>query len=485
MTDWMAVLTEVRILVVGAASITWSTLVSAHTILHKRDSRAAVAWVGLIWLVPFVGGLLYVMFGVNRIRRVASVLRGQVPRLSGSFAQVANADTVLELLPERDAHLASLGRLVDQITRRPLTTGNALTPLVGGDDAYAAMLAAIAGAQRSVAFSTYIFDDDPVGREFITALAAAHARGVEVRVLVDAVGARYSWPQAHRALRRLGVPVARFLPTRFSWRAMFLNLRNHRKILVVDGTTGFTGGMNIREGHVLSRAPRRPVQDLHFRVEGPVVRHLVEVFAEDWAFTRGELLAGPAWFPELAPAGSAIARGISDGPDEDFEQLYWVVDGAISTAMRSVRIATPYFLPDQSLIRSLVVSALRGVSVRVLLPEVNNLPVVAWAAQAQLWQMVKRNVEVRMSPGPFDHSKTMVVDDAWTSVGSANMDPRSLRLNFEFNVEAYDPAFAGTMARWFDAKWETARPVTAHELDHRPLWMRLRDGIARLASPFL
>jgi len=483
--DWVAVLTEVRIWVVGALTLLAAVSTSGHAILHKRDTRSAVAWVGLIWFAPVVGSILYVMFGINRIRRTATALRVQAPRLSGGFAQLATADTVLDVLPARDAHLVSLGRLVDQVTRRPLTTGNALSLLVDGDAAYGAMLEAIAGARETIALATYIFDDDAAGREFLDALRAAHVRGVQVRVLLDAVGARYSWPPADRYLRQHGVPVARFLPTHAPWRAPFLNLRNHRKILVVDGTTGFTGGMNIRVGHVLSRDPRRPVRDIHFRIEGPVVRHLMEVFAEDWAFTTRELLAGPKWFPALQPAGSAVARGISDGPDEDFEQLYWAVDGAISTAARRVLLATPYFLPDQSLIRALIVTAMRGVQVRILLPAANNLPVVAWAAQAQLWQLVKRRVEVRQSPGVFDHSKLMVVDDAWTLVGSANIDPRSLRLNFEFNVEAYDPAFGAHMAQWFEERWATATPVTGAWLDHRPLWMQLRDGVARLASPFL
>ena len=484
-TDWIAVLAEVRVWIVGAFTVLLAVVLSGHAILHKRDSRAAVAWVGLIWLAPVLGGVLYVLFGVNRIRRRATQMRVSTPRLSGGFAALAQAETVLEVLPQRDAHLASLGRLLDNITRRPLTSGNRLVALEGGDTAYADMLEAIRQAKRSVALATYIFDDDAVGRQFMTALADAVTRGVAVRVLIDAVGARYSWPPADRTLRRLGVPTARFLPTVKPWRAPFLNLRNHRKLLVTDGAIGFTGGMNIRKGHALSLGPRRPVRDVHFRLEGPVVRHLTEVFAEDWAFTTRELLDGPDWFPSLAPAGSVAARGISDGPDEDFDKLYWTVDGAIATARRRIRILTPYFLPDQPLIRSLSVAALRGVDIQILLPAANNQPLVAWAAQAQLWQLLRNDIAIRMSPGVFDHSKLMVVDDAWTLVGSANWDPRSLRLNFEFNVEAYDPAFGAEMGAWFANRWDVARPVTRAELDGRSLAVRLRDGIARLAAPYL
>lgn len=459
---------------------------SAHAILYKRDSRAAVGWVGLIWLVPIVGPVLYVMFGINRIRRHATTVRAGGPRLSGRTPVVTTAeDALTELLPPSADHLGALGRLVDRVTRRPLTLGNAVTPLVNGDEAYPAMLAAIAEANESLVLCTYIFDNDPVGREFADALVAARGRGVEVRILIDGLGSRYSWPPMVPELAKRGLRVARFMPTIAPWRAPFFNLRNHRKILVADGRIGFAGGINIRVGHVLERAPKRPVQDLHFRFEGPVARHLMEAFAEDWAFTTHEMLEGPRWFPDLAPAGPVAARGITDGPDEDFEKLRWTLLGALGTAERSVRIATPYFLPDGALATALDVAALRDVHVELLLPAVNNQPLVHWAQQATLWQVLKRGVEVYLVPPPFDHSKLLIVDDAWTLVGSANWDPRSLRLNFELNVECYDPAFAGRMNAHFEARRTVARRLTARELDERKLPVRLRDGVARLLTPYL
>ena len=254
---------------------------------------------------------------------------------------------------------------------------------------------------------------------------------------IDAIGARYRWPFIHRRLRQRGVPAALFLPQLTPVWLPFVNLRNHRKILVVDGRVGFTGGMNIRDTFMPSERRPLPFADLQARVEGPVVTHLQSAFAEDWLFTTGESLDGSAFFPPAVSAGPVLARGIPDGPDEDFETIRWVLLGAIAAARRRIRIVTPYFLPDQPLITALNVAALRGVEVDVILPEQGNLPIVQWAQYAQLWQVLDHGCRVFTTPRPFDHTKAMTVDGAWSLVGSANWDPRSLRLNFELEVEAF------------------------------------------------
>lgn len=487
MDSWISALEPVRHWIVLGLTVVAAVGASAHAVLHKRDPRAAVGWVGLILLVPIFGAILYVLLGVNRVRRRAIERRRQAgSRVSGPMPVVTGTDVLLrEALEPDDTHLEALARLVEELAQRPLLPGNQLTPLENGDEAFPAMLGAIEAAAESVALCTYIFDNDRVGRVFADALGRAQARGVEVRVLIDGVGARYSWPPILRVLRRRGLTVARFNPTWVLWRAPFLNLRNHRKILVVDGRIGFTGGINLREGHLLRERPPRPIQDLHFLLDGPIVGQLMEAFAEDWAYTTRELLEGPAWFPAPVHAGTTPARAIVDGPDEDFEKLRWTVQGAIATARRSVHVVTPYFLPDPSLITALNVAAMRGVAVDIVLPARTNHPVVQWAMQALLWQVVRRGCRVFFSPPPFDHGKLLVVDGAWSLVGSANWDPRSLRLNFELNVESYDRAFASRLEEIFCRKREASRQVSLEELDGRALPVRLRDGVARLFSPYL
>jgi cardiolipin synthase len=469
-----------------ALTLVLSTIGSAHAILRKRDSRAAVLWVSFIWLVPLGGAVLYFIFGVNRIKRRAVELRGDLEHVHASGQ--ASACTPAELagqLPPASRHLAELAEIVNHIAVRPLLPGNRFTPLSDGDEAYPAMLEAIGAAKRSITLSTYIFDRDDAGLAFAHALGEAVRRGVEVRVLIDATGTRYSWPPILGTLRREKVRYARFLPSFPLWRLLSMNLRNHRKILVIDGQFGFTGGMNIRVGHWLGKNPKSPVCDLHFRVEGPVVAQLQAVFAEDWKFAAGEDLSGEPWFTPLAPAGPVFARGIADGPDEELDGLRWTILGALTIAKRSVRIATPYFLPFPTLTSALNVAAMRGVTVELLMPAKNNLPFVHWASQAMWWQVLERGCRVWLAPPPFDHTKLMLVDDCWAFIGSANWDPRSLRLNFELNVECYDPELTRRLGEIFETKRKPAREITLKEVDSRSLPVRLRDGTARLLTPYL
>jgi cardiolipin synthase len=470
--------------VVAALTVLLAIIASGHAVLYKRDSRAAIGWVGVIWLVPILGPVLYVLLGINRIRRQAAQLREAHIETSGAYPLPAVLHTTTEL-PSEVRHLHTLSELVDRVAARPLTLGNAVAPLVNGDEAYPAMLEAIDGAERSVALSTYIFNHDAAGKLFVDALARAVQRGVVVRVLVDTVGARYSWVSIARVLAARGVRVARFGRTVLPWRMPYFNLRNHRKLLVADGRIGFTGGINIREACMLDRHPAHPVQDLHFQLRGPVVAHLMHSFATDWAFTTKEDLLGEDWFPGLDQAGAVVARGVNDGPDEDFERAKFVFHGALACAQHSVRIVTPYFLPDQSLIGALDVAALRGVRVEIVLPQVNNLALVQWASTAQLWQVLARGCRVYLTRPPFDHSKLMVVDDGWVLLGSTNWDSRSLRLNFEFGVECYGAELARLASALVDRKLEGARELTQRELNGRPLPVKLRDGVARLAAPYL
>jgi len=463
-----------------------SVLASGHAVLNKRDSRAAIAWVGFIWFVPLVGAVMYFLFGVNRIRHKAALLRKSLERYRDQAAQPECLPEELQRhLPGHAGHLQMLARVVGGMVERPLLSGNRIDPLVNGDEAYPAMLEAIQHARQTVSFVTYIFDRDEIGMAFARALGEAVRRGVEVRVLIDATGTRYSWPTILHMLRREGVRYARFLPPLALWHVMSMNMRTHRKILVTDGRVGFTGGMNVRVGHCLQRHPPHPVQDIHFRVKGPVVTQLQEVFTDDWLFTTGEALRGDSWFPKTESAGPVLARGVPDGPDENFEKLHWTLLGALSIARYSVRIMTPYFLPDPAVVSALNLASMRGVQVDILLPARNNLPFIQWASRAMWSQMLQHGCRIWLTPPPFDHSKLMLVDGCWILLGSANWDPRSLRLNFEFNVECYDAELAQRLDQLFETKRKDAHLVTMGEVDGRSLPARLRDGTARLLTPYL
>jgi len=461
----------------GVAVAVSALLASGHAVIHKREARSATLWLLFIWLLPAAGPVLYVLIGVNSVERRAARMRRALVKHRAA-PELGGCDPGAELAP--------LARLVGEVVSRPLLPGNAVEALVDGREAYPAMLEAIEGARVSIGLASYIFDSEGIGAQFVEALARAAARGVAVRVMVDDVDVRFSFSSVVKPLRRAGVTVGVFNPPLLPARLNAMNLRNHRKILLVDGVLAFTGGMNIDKRYWRPQQPGEAFRDLQFRLRGPVVTQIAEVFADDWQFVTGEALRGPAWFgAAAAAAGPTAARAIEAGPDESFERLRWAILGGVNAARRSVRVLTPYFIPDTTLTSALSAAALRGVAVDIVLPGTSDLPHVQWAVFGQLWQVLDRGCRVWLGNGTFDHSKLLVVDGAWTLLGSANWDARSLRLNFELGVECYCTDLGARMEALFEARRATARQLTQRQLDARPLAVKLRDGVARLFAPYL
>lgn len=449
--------------------------VTLHVLERKRDVAAAVAWIGVAWLSPIIGSALYFLFGINRVQRRAY--------RAGRRHSMGWVDDPATFLNPRHDHFAPLERAIGMLTGRPPRLGNNVTMLRNGDEAYPPMLAAIASAKVSIAFSSYIFEADGTGVKFIEALQAAKARGVAIRVIVDGIGSGYWYSPAHRRLVEAGIPVARFMHTWVPWRMAFLNLRSHKKILVTDGSRAFIGGLNIADANLLSANPRHPVRDMHFDVTGPVVTQVAEAFATDWHFCTGERLGGEAWFRPLAEAGTAAARVITSGPDQDVYKIEFAMLQAIGCAQRSIKILTPYFLPDERLMSALVLAAMAGVTVDVVIPEACDHPFLDWAMRAHVGPLLRAGGRVWRAPLPFEHSKLFAVDEGWSLIGSANWDMRSLRLNFELNMEVCCAQF-GTQV--FDAiERRQANLLTLAELAMRPLPIRLRDSAVRLLLPYL
>ena len=456
--------------------------VSAHVLLHKDNVRSAIGWIGLAWLSPFLGSGLYFLFGINRVqRRAANLNRDLVPAATAAEQAAMKSAQPLGVT----AQLAGLVTTGDHATGRKLMGGNAIDILRSGDKAYPAMLAAIRGARHSIALASYIFRRDAAGQAFCQALGEAMARGVEIRVLIDGIGGGYIGSGGARLLAQHKIPFARFLHDWRPWRMPLLNMRNHKKILIVDGAIGFTGGINIGAENLLATQPTHPVTDIHFQIDGPAVHHLMMAFTEDWAFTTGELLNDSIWWPVIGPAGPAYARGITEGPDEDMDKLETVMLAAIGEACSRVRIVTPYFLPNERLVSALILAAMRGVIVEAVIPARSNKLIVDWAVRAHLGRLIEAGVRVFRTAPPFNHAKLMTIDESWCLIGSANWDERSLRLNFEFNVEIYDEAVGGRMNRLIDEMISAAAPQTIEALQGRSMPIKLWDAAARLFLPYL
>lgn len=464
--------------------------VASHALLHKQDPRSAWAWILVCMLVPLGGALLYLGFGINRITRrarrtIGGPSKGRDPQGPDAIPQVDG------IAPSEVAELVRMGRAV---ARRELLAGNRVDMLCNGEQAYPAMLAAIGQARHSVWLTTYIFDRGHAGESFAQALRRAMDRGVQVRVMLDGFGDWRFPARGSSLLRRHGVPVALFLPPHIFPPQLHVNLRNHRKLLCIDGTLVFTGGMNIGDHHLdptslvpgteLWRWKRDFAADLHFRVEGPVALQCADVFAKDWLIIHGEALELPVPEPR-EPSGAALCRVITDGPNERMGRLQMILLGALATAHRSVRIMTPYFVPTPELSSALTAAALRGVEVSLLLPERSNHWWLDAATRRWLAQLSEVPLQVWRRPSPFAHSKLFLVDDYYAIVGSANLDYRSLRLNFELMLEIYDTGLVAILQRHFAERLALSRPLDLHALKERPATARLWDSLFWLFSRYL
>jgi len=450
-----------------SAYILGAGVASLHALLTKTDPRSALSWIAVCSLIPYGGVVLYALFGINRVRR---------PQLVWGATTTPGASE-----PTYPAHLAAQVRIGDALTRRPLESGNVLETLYDGEQAFPRMLEAIAGARESVWLSTYIFQTDAVGRQFVDALAAAVRRQLKVRVLVDGIGEWYDWPHVVPILRRAGVRAERFLPPRLLPPSLSLNCRNHRKILIVDGSVAYIGGMNLG-GREVGGSTGRRMSDIHFRLCGPIVAQLGETFAEDWLFAAGEALPAPA---TTGRAGDCTCRAVPGGPDGDVDNLLLIILSAVTGAEKQVQIMTPYFIPPLELVAALEAAALRGVAVSLVLPRRSNLRYIDWATLHWIPALVRRGVRVHLQEPPFSHAKLLVIDGRYAHVGSVNVDTRSLRLNFEIAVEVYDPDFCGQLAAFIAQRAGSVPALTTESMAAIRLPQRIRNALCWLISPYL
>ncbi|MFK8029080.1 MAG: phospholipase D-like domain-containing protein [Gammaproteobacteria bacterium] len=440
---------------------------AGHALLNKRDPRSALGWVAIILFSPVLGMGAYLIFGINRIRRRAQRIREERGRFDEQSSFIPGS--------------------IDSL-KRGFTSGNHVECLLEGSATLGAVSRLVRNAESSIFLSVYIFESKGVGEWLITELGEAVTRGVDVRVLLDGVGALYSWGGTRKKLEAVGVKVGVFLKPRLIPPAWHINIRNHRKLLVADQREAIVGGTNVRNAYVPKPGRKEAeAKDVNFTISGPVVADIVLVFADDWLTATAETLT-PLDLSASASSlqvANAECRVTVDGPDNDIDLLSLIYQAAISGANRKVRIVTPYFLPPPELIAALQVASIRGVTVEIILPRVSNLPFVHWATRNMLLQLLRYGVNVYYQNGAFDHSKLFVVDESYGLVGSANVDARSLILNFEIGVEVQSQIVVEKLNEYVDGCVTRSELLKASELESRSLAIKLRDAACWLLTPYL
>jgi cardiolipin synthase len=485
-------------------------LVIPWVLLKKRDPTVAVAWCLVILLVPLLGALLFWVFGYNYIhRRVrgkgehqAAFRKVHPPTRREATRGVGDADTEAaqaeefscgplaegaESAPPGSGRPAcpALARLGLAVNAFPVSHGNAVTLYHDTGLAWQALLEEVGKARHHIHLEFFILRADPTGRLLLDLLAEKARAGVEVRFLYDAAGGLFLKGRVFRRLRRAGGLVSNFLPVNplRSW--IHVNLRNHRKIVVVDGQVGFTGGMNVGDEYLGKSKRFGYWRDTVVRLQGPAVASLQRIFAEDWDFACSEPLNAPAYFPDVPEQGEGIAQLVGSGPDQEPNSIREIYFGAILSARHRLWIASPYFVPDRGLLDALRLACYRGVDVR-LLGLLRPDHYVSYYAGRYYWaDMLAVGVKVYQYARGMMHSKLMMVDGRWAMAGSANLDNRSLHLNFEVGCMLHSPDLVAQLERRYEEDLRQSVPLDPDTFARRSLLVRLTENAARLFSPVL
>jgi len=464
---------------------TWGFI--PHLLLRKKRPTATLAWLWAILFIPFVGTLAYVFFGTDRLKRrrlkrrelfSARATRRQIPAGTTDDATTA----LLQALPRRDRQFF---QLLSRINQLPVSSADSLRLLSDAGEFYPALEQRIREAVHHVHLEFYIWQADETGARFLQLLTAAARRGVCVRLLLDGVG-------SHAFAERL---LADFTAAggRFSWfqsldpkrLRFFMNLRNHRKLQIIDGTVAFAGGMNIGREHEGRDAALGHWRDVQVEVTGPVAGELQEVFADDWFFATGEKISDPRYYPVQAGNPQHPVHIVLGGPDRRNEPISKSVVSLLNEASERVWIATGYFVPDGIVLTALELAASRGVDVRLLISEKNDHPWLVTVGRSYYGELLAAGVRLFEYSAGIHHAKIALADDHWAMVGSANLDYRSLRLNFELNLLFHSPAPNAELARILEHDFSLCQEIDPAVFARRPFRQKFAEAALRPLSPLL
>lgn len=454
-------------------------------LMTKKDATAAVAWSLVIILLPLVGALLFWVFGYTHVNRPLKRVRAQRTAYRALHPPRKQSAARGEEEEQEISTWNDLGRIAQRVESFPVTTGNQLAFHHDTQDAFSALLEAVLTARHHIHLEFFILRSDATTDALIGALARKARLGVEVRLIYDAMGSvGLSW-RTLRPLIEAGGQATAFLPLNPLRSRIQVNLRNHRKIVIVDGRIGFTGGMNIGDEYLGKTETFGYWRDSFVRLQGPAVAGLQRVFAEDWDFAFGEALNGDAYYPELPSGGEAIVQVIASGPDQEVKSIREVIFAAILSARERVWITSPYFVPDSGLLDALRLARYRGVDVRLLTVLRPDHWIAYLAARYYYAEMLDVGVEIYQYKKGMMHAKLLTVDRRWGLIGSANFDNRSLHLSFEAGCALHSPAEVAALDRQFLCDLEQCVRLDPEQFAGRSFPARLAENACRLLSPLL
>ena len=478
--------------IAGIAHAVLGITLGLHVLLNKHRPVSAVLWLAVLWAFPFVGALIYLCFGIDQVERGAEA-RNACRAIQRELDLPPGADPATVLQPRTPLPQGRGVEILDITNRgrRELARmgGNRVELLVDGDEFYPALDQAIADARDSIHLQSFIIARDATGRSLVERLAERAREGLAVRLLYDRFGSTYAhYSTMFRAARKAGVKVASIshaspLRGRFQ-----VNLRNHRKVAVIDGRVGFTGGINVGDLNVSARSGGAPIRDYHMRVEGPAVSELQLQFVADWSFASGEApaeLVLERFFPAQLVAGTGLVNVVPVGPYSGGHALTDLLFAAIGTAARSLRVVTPYFVPNEAVLQAIRSAALRGVDTRLVVPQLGNHWYVDYAARSLYTSLLESGVRIFERKPPFSHAKALVVDETYAVLGSPNLDYRSLHLNFESALEVVEPAFLARLNDQIASELAHSVEVDLDAHRKRSMGRRLAENFCYLFQPLL
>ncbi|WP_425447535.1 cardiolipin synthase [Dethiothermospora halolimnae] len=456
--------------------------------LENKNPAKTISWLLVLALIPGLGFILYLFLGQN--------IRKKYKFKKKKYNDFKHLEEIVDIekeylkqsRPFSDSESNVKNRLINLLLRNsesPFTVNNKCKVLTNGNNTFDAIIKELKSAKHHIHMEYYIIKDDDIGNRIRKILIDKAKKGVEVRVIYDSVGC---WKLSRRYIKTLknaGVEIHSFLPVFLPVLSRELNYRNHRKILIVDGRTGFLGGLNIGDEYLGRDKKIGFWRDTHLKIEGEGTYFLQNIFLKDWEFVSKKYVSGREYYPELGYYGEELIQLTYSGPDSHWQSIMQAYFTMISNAEKKIWITTPYLVPGSSITTALISAALSGVDVRIIIPSKPDHLLVHWASMGNVEELLKAGVKVYKYENGFIHSKVLLVDEVAASVGSANLDIRSLEINFEVNSFIYDNEIINKLERDFKNDIKNSTKIKLEEYEQRSVFCKFKESIGRVFSPLL